>query len=429
MATPNSLAFMIQAGVSLTEVWFIGRLGGASLASIALVFPLLMLMQMLSGGALGGAITSSIARAIGAGNRDRAQSLIWHALALTAMGAVILLCVYLFAGESFLRLLGGEGEILSQAHTYCLILFPGGIFIWLMGSVGAVYRGMGNMKFPAAMMIISAVIQVPLSAVLILGLFGLPQLGMPGAAVSAILSAVIINTIMLVRLAQGHERLKLDWHYCHFVRPDFQDILKVAMPASLSPVTTVATILSLTAIVGSFGADALAGYGIGSRVEFLMVPLVFGLGAAMTSLVGMSIGAGDIDRAEKVGFIGGAASAVIAGSIGLTLALLSDWWIPVFTSESGIHQSAARYIHLVGPCYIFYGLGLSLYFASQGASAMLWPVSATVIRLFIAAGGAIVLSQFLDFGLDGVYIAAAMGMVIYGSMIGLSVKLGAWRGT
>ena len=425
LATPNSVAFLIQSGVSLTEVWFIGRLGSVSLAAIALVFPLLMLTQMLSGGAMGGAVAASIARALGAGDQERAERLIWHALALAVAGAVILLVSYLLGGMLFLQFLGGQGLVLEQADTYALILLSGGLFVWFMGIGGAIYRGMGDMKFPAGLMVLGAAIQVPLSGCLILGPGPLPSLGIAGAAVSAIMSGAVLSTIMLTRLARGRARLKLRLSALKLSGELFADILKVTLPASLSPLLTVTTIISLTAIVGRFGQDALAGYGIGSRIEFLLVPLVFGLGAAMTSLVGMSIGAGNPDRAEQIGWTGGFGAALIAGLLGVTLALTASYWIPVFTSDPGAFEAARLYIQLVGPCFALNGLGLSLYFASQGAGAMMWPVTATVVRVCVAVGGALWLSG--EFGLQGVYMAAAAGMVIYGSMIAISLRLGAWR--
>ncbi|MCB1693470.1 MAG: hypothetical protein KDI19_11955, partial [Pseudomonadales bacterium] len=160
LATPNSLAFFVQSGVSLAEVWFIGQLGSTALAAIALVFPMLMLTQTLSGGALGGAVASSIARALGAGNVPRAERLVWHALVLAAAGAGSLLVLFLLFGETFLRFLGGEGDTLHAAMSYCLVLFPASLFLWLIGTVSAIFRGTGNMKFPASLMVLSAAIQV-----------------------------------------------------------------------------------------------------------------------------------------------------------------------------------------------------------------------------------------------------------------------------
>lgn len=427
MATPNSIAFFVQAGVSLTEVWFIGRLGSVSLAAIALVFPLLMLTQTLSGGALGGAVASAVARAMGAGNVLRAEQLIWHALITAAAGACLLLILFFSIGVSFLEFLGGEGDVLSQAVDYCLVLFPGGVFLWLVGTVSAIYRGTGDMRFPATLLVLGAFLQVPVSGGLVLGLFGLPQLGVQGAAVAAVISGFVVSTGMLARLAFWAGPIRLRRSALKPSAELFRDILRVAMPAALSPVLTVATIIVLTAIVGRFGASALAGYGVGSRIEFLLIPLVFGLGAAMTSLVGMSIGAGNEARAERVGWIGGSAAALVAGTIGIALALTADYWIPVFTDDPIAIATARDYIHIVGPCFAFHGLGLSLYFASQGAGRMLWPVVATIVRIVLAVGGALVLVVGLGAGPGGVFAAAAVGMTVYGVIIAGSLRLGAWR--
>jgi putative MATE family efflux protein len=427
MSAPNSVAFLIQASVSMAEVWFIGRLGSASLAAIALVFPLLMLFQTLSGGAMGGAVASAIARALGAGDLQRAETLIWHALALAAMGAVALLVVFLLAGSEFLRFLGGSGSVLEQALSYSYVLFFGGIFVWLVGVVSAIFRGMGNMRFPAAMMILSAFVQVPLSGLLITGAFGAPKLGVMGAAVSAVISSILLAAVMLIRLAGDSGQIRLTKPAAVFRRHHFADILQVALPASLSPLLTVATIIILTAIVGRFGEQALAGYGIGSRIEFLLIPLVFGIGASMTSLVGVGIGAGDIKRAEHIGTVGGLGAAGLAGGIGLILAVQPELWVPYFSQDPVVQDAATRYIQIVGPWFAFYGLGLVLYFGSQGAGAMGWPVVALSLRAVICVGGSVLLTESFDTGIDGVFYAVALSMVAYGVIMFCALKLGAWR--
>ena len=427
MATPNALAFLIQSSVSMAEVWFIGRLGTVSLAAIALAFPLLMLIQTMAGGAVGGAVTSAIARAIGAGDMARAEKLVWHSLALALIGFLFFLLMYLVFGELLLVFLGGQGAILEQSQTFCLILFSGGLFLWLMSIVGAIFRGMGDMKFPAVLMIMSAFIQVPLSGALVLGGLGLPQLGIAGAAVSAIVSSILVSILMLIRLIWGSQSLKLHWAAFGFSKALFQDILKVAIPASLSPILTVTTILSLTAIVGRFGESALAGYGIGSRIEFLMIPLVFGLGAAMTSLVGINVGADNIARAERIGWIGSLLAAALSGSVGIFLALFPNLWIPAFTTDPATFEAAKLYIQIVGPCFAFQGLGLSLYFASQGAGTVTWPIIGTIVRVVVAVVGALYLAFELELGLQGVYFAAAAGMILFGCIIAIALKLGMWR--
>jgi putative MATE family efflux protein len=427
MATPNAVAFIIQGSVSLAEVWFIGQLGTSALAAIALAFPLLMLTQTMAGGAVGGAVTSAIARAVGSGDLLRAEKLIWHALAVTFGGAMLFLALYLCFGTPLLLFLGGAGLTLEQAQDYCLVLFCGGIFLWSLSIIGAIFRGTGDMKFPALLMIIAAFIQVPLSGLLVLGLFGFPQLGILGAAISAITGGVVVSSIMLFKLANGSQNLKIKWSACQLSLPLFRDIFKVALPASLSPILTVTTVLALTAIVSRFGESALAGYGIGSRIEFLMIPLVFGLGAAMTAMVGTNVGAGNIERAEKIGWIGSSFAAAISAVVGLTLALLPSLWIPAFTSDPETYEAAKLYIQILGPCFAFQGFGLSLYFASQGAGTVTWPIIATILRVLIAVAGALFLAFSLNYGLQGVYIAAAAGMIVFGVVIGIALKLGAWR--
>lgn len=427
MATPNAIAFLIQSGVSLGEVWFVGRLGTGALAGIALVFPLLMLNQMMAGGAFGGAVASSVARALGAGDRDRADALLWHVVVLAVGGALVFLAVYLAFGRDFLAFLGGAGDVLDRADAYCRVLFGGGVAIWFMGMLSAVYRGTGNMRFPALLLIAQALVQVPLSGALVLGAFGLPQLGILGAAISAVTAAALSALVMLVGLAGPRQSVRLRWSACRLSAELFRDLFRVAGPASLSPLLTVATILSLTALVADFGPEALAGYGIGSRIEFLLVPLVFGLGAAMTSLVGLSTGAADHARAERIGWIGAAMAAALSGVAGVLLALFPGAWIPAFTGDPVAQEVATSYMRIVGPCFAFQGIGLSLYFASQGAGAMFWPVAATVVRILVAVGGALLLSRGLGLGVDGIFVAAAGAMVLYGLMIAGAVRAGAWR--
>jgi Na+-driven multidrug efflux pump len=276
-------------------------------------------------------------------------------------------------------------------------------------------------------MIFNALVQIPLSGCLILGWGGLPALGIIGAAISAIVAAALLCLPLFVKLSKGDLPVRLRLSAMRFSKSDFDEILRVALPASLSPLLTIATVLVLTAYVASFGEAALAGYGIGSRVEFLIIPLVFGLGAAMTTAVGASVGAGELDRAERLGAIGGLSAGVIAGLVGIVLALFPNAWIGVFTDVPAVHAAARSYIEIVGPLFFFHGLGLSLYFASQGASAMFWPVWATVLRVLVAALGGYVLAFTLDFGLSGIYTAAAAAMLTYAVVIAAAIKAGAWR--
>lgn len=427
LSLPSSVAFIVQSTVSLTEVWFVGQLGSKPLAAMALVFPMLMLMQMLSVGALGNAVSSAIARALGAGDKERAQQLMWHGLILAILGPIILLVVFLITGKFFLSLLGGTGEILDLAFAYSAVLFGGSITIWIMGVASSIFRGLGDMRFPARMMIVGSLMQVPLSGALVLGYFGSPKLGLLGAAISvistsALMAVFIVSRLVTAKLPANLRRssLKLRQHH-------FYDIGRVALPASLSPISTVTTILVLTGLVGQFGEEALAGYGIGSRIEFLMSSLIFGIGATMTSLVGLSIGAGNADRAEHIGWTGAGMSFVLGGVIGTLLAVFPHHWIPIFTDDPMVYETAKGFIQIVGPCLAIHGVGWALYFASQGAGAMRGPVAALIARPVVAIGTAFLLLGPADLGMTGIFIGAVGGMFAYTAIVTASMKGGAWR--
>ena len=427
MSAPNTIAFFIQSLVVLTEVWFISRLGTNSLAAVALAFPLLMITQTMSGGALGGAITSAIARSMGADDIEKAERLIWHSIIISLGGAISFLILFLLFGKQLLFLLGGRGEILQESYAYCSILFFGGILLWLSGSLSAVLRGMGNMRFPATLMVITSSIQVILSGGFILGWFGLPKLGVPGAAVAVLISSALMVTVILFKLRSKSIPASLRKERFQLRKILFDNIFEVAIPASLSPLLVVGTILVLTGLVGRFGTEALAGYGIGSRVEFLMIPLIFGIGTAMTSIVGANIGALNIDRAEKVGILGGSTAGFVSILIGLTLAVFPEAWIQFFTDDIKAFEVTKKYIQIVGPFYIFQGIGLSLYFASQGANAMKWPTIATIARFIIACAGGGISVYWLDLGIESIFISSSAAMAIFGLMIFISIKKGAWR--
>ena len=427
LTAPNTLAFAIQAAVNLTEVWIVGQLGTQALAAMALVFPLLMLTQTMSGGALGGAISSAVARALGTGNQDRAERLVWHGLYGALIGAFLFLILFIAFGEMFLRFLGGDGIILQYALGYCWVLYLGGPILWLNGAIGAVYRGTGDMAFPAKLMILGSFVQVPLTATLVLGLFGMPQLGVAGAAWSSVLIGGLVGVIMLARLASPKVLTRLKRAQAAWRRELVDEILLVARPAALNPLMTVGTILGLTAIVGTFGPQALAGYGIGTRIEYIMLPVVFAFGTALTTIVGTNIGAGNIARAEQAAWYGVACTALLCGTVGGALAIFADVWIPVFTNDAVAFETAKNYIRIVGPAYAFLGIGLVLYFASQGAGAMAWPIGAMVLRFILAVGGASLLVQKYGIGVEAVFITAALSLTLYAFINSAAIYYGAWR--
>ncbi|MDE0943761.1 MAG: MATE family efflux transporter [Alphaproteobacteria bacterium] len=427
LAAPNTVGFLVGSGVTVAEMWYVGQLGTTALAGLALGFPMMMLIMMLSAGAMGGAIAAAIARAMGGGNTARAEALAWHGLMIALAASALFAIAYLAFGEAFFQFLGGGGDILKAALAYSDVVFLGGVTVWLANTLSSLLRGSGDMKTPAKAMLLAAAIQIPLSGALALGWGPVPNLGIAGVAWGAVTAFGISSLYLAYRLASGRSGLVVRLSTLRLRRDLFRDILRVGMIASLSPFLTVTTVMLLTGLVTGFGAAALAGFGIATRLEFLLIPIIFGIGASLIGMVGANIGAGQTSRAERIGWTGGLAAAIIAGGIGTATAIWPELWAGIFTTNKDVIIAAGAYLVIVGPFYAFHGLGLSLYFASQGAGSVGWPVLAGAVRLLITVGGGtIALSAFgMSFAQLPYFVAA--GMLVFGLGTAASVYFGAWR--
>ena len=425
LAIPNTIAMFGTTLVAVAETSYIGRLGTEPLAGIALVFPFVMLTQMMSAGAMGGGVSSAISRALGAGNQDRAATLALHA-AIIGVGAGLLFTVTMLAfGREFYTLLGGRGGVLEQSMQYSQVLFSGAISVWLLNTLASVVRGTGDMRIPSAVLIGTAVIQIAVGGGLGLGLLGLPKLGMRGVAAGQ-LTAFTCGAIFLAwYLVSGRSRLKLNFSAFTFQRDMFVDILKVGAVSCLSPLQTVLTILIFTKILASFGTETLAGYGMGSRLEFLLTPIAFAFGVASVPMVGMAMGAGLVARARRVAWTAGASASLTVGIVGLIVAIWPALWVSLFTSDPGVTAAAYSYFAWAGPAFAFFGMGACLYFSSQGAAKVGGPVLAGTARLLLVGLGGWWLASS---GAPAWSLFALVGaaMAVYGLGTALSIRVTRW---
>ncbi len=426
LSGPNMLVMIVQASIGLVETYFIGMLGTDALAGVSLVFPIIMLMQMMSAGAMGGGISSAVARALGAGRRDDADALVLHALAIAVCFGLLFMVLVLGGGHFLYSLIGGREGSLDAALTYSNVFFSGAILVWLFNSLANVLRGTGNMMIPAVVTCVGAAVVIPLSPCMIFGWGPLPRLGIAGGAVALIIFYAAGSAVLAAYLWSGRSVVTPSFSRLRW--PLFQDILRVGSVAALISAQTNLTIAIATAFVGHFGAAAIAGYGTASRIEYLLVPLVFGLGGPLVAMVGTNIGAGRYDRAVHVAWIGAAIATLLTELIGLLAAIFPYAWLSLFDSDPDMLAAGALYLQTVGPVYGLFGLGMALYFASQGAGRLGWPLFANFTRLIIAAGGGWLA---LRWGGDLTYVFVAQGAALaaFGLINGAAIARGAWRQT
>jgi putative MATE family efflux protein len=424
MAWPNVLVMFAQAATGLIETWFVSKLGTDALAGMALVFPGVMLVQMISAGAMGGGISSAIARALGAGRRDEADSLVLHALVITvALGAAFSVVMLAF-GRPIYRALGGEGGELDAAVSYSNVVFAGNVLLWVMNGLANVVRGTGNMLVPALIICVGVVVLVPLSPLLIFGIGPFPALGIAGGGAALVLFYAAGTAVLVWYILSGRNIARLRLSRLRW--PLFRDILGVGAVASLTSIQTNVIIALATALVATAaGPGAAAGYGTGARLEYLLIPIIFGLGAPLVALVGTNVGAGQRERALRIALVGGAIAFTITEAIGIAAAIWPRLWITQFSADPHVVETGITYLSLVGPTYGFFGLGLALYFASQGAGRLFWPLSAGFLRMLVAIGGGW-LALRLTGSLQWLFAALALGLFLHGAVLLAAIASGAW---
>jgi putative MATE family efflux protein len=425
LALPNVVVMVVQSAIGLIETYFVGKLGTDALAGMALVFPPLMTIQMISAGAMGGGILSAIARALGSDRRDDANRLVWYAVAIAIGLGVATTALALAFGPGLYALMGGNGGSLAAAVLYSNLVFLGAVPLWLYNSLAAVIRGTGNMIIPASVTALGAVVLVPLSPALIFGFGPLPRLGIAGGAAAFVLFYCVGCVIFAAYLWSGRGLLRPAKRPPRLRWEPTREILRVGAVSSLVSLSTNVSIATATGLTGAFGPAAVAGYGTGARLEYLLVPLVFGLGAPLAAMVGTSIGAGRRDRALRVAWTGAAIAGILTEAIGLAAAAMPQAWLTLFGSDATMIAVGSRYLHTVGPFYGFFGTGLALYFASQGAGKLGWPLIGATLRVIVAVCGGL-LALRLGAGIGGVFLALGLALATFGIVNAAAVGLGVW---
>jgi putative MATE family efflux protein len=424
LGVPTMLVLLAQTFVGIAETYFLGFLGTDALAGASLVFPVYMLMQMMSNGGIGGGVASAIARALGAGDRAKAQALAFHASVLAVLlGAVFTVAIWA-AGPTLYRAMGGTEGSLDAALRYSNVVFAGAIPIWIAALLGAALRGAGQVRVPALVTLAGVGVILPLSPALIFGAGPLPRMEVAGAGLAVAAFSCAAAVVLFRYMRSGSTplwlaRARLEWRL-------FREILGVGGLSAIGTVQANLTVALVTGAVGLYAPEAIAGYGIASRLDYLLIPLLFGFGTGVVTLVGTNVGAGHFDRARRIAWIGALLAGVATEIIGLCAAIMAPGWARLFTDDASVIATATLYLRTVAPFYGFIGLGMILYFAGQGARHVGWPIVAGTLRLLVAGGlGAIAAARF-HVPLGSLFAIVAVAAVVFGAVIAGALALKPW---
>lgn len=426
LAIPGVIGASIQSLLPAVEAWYLSSAGTVALAAIAIVFPLIMLANMFSAGAIGGATSGAVARALGAGDLDRAASVLRSAVLIGVVGGALMGGLLLLVKSQLFALLGAREEVLQAASAYALIAFAGMPMIWLFNMLCSVLRGTGDMVRPAIGMLVNVI------AYALLGAWLIPSTGQPGSHVLAVMQAgamalvgafAISAVVMLVFVLHRGQpvRMRGGWP-----RADVTiAVLKPGLLAASQSFMTIAYALIATALLGRLGVDWLAGYGLAVRLELLMVPVIFGIGGSLIAIVGAHAGAGLRERAIQIAWRGTAVNVVAVGLIGAAFAFAPQLWCGPLSSNVTVAAHCGQTLQILGPFYGFFALGLGLYFASQGLNTLLYPVAGAMVRLLLVATGLFWVSTETE--PTTILWVLSGAMAAYGLFVALSLKQIGWR--
>ena len=313
LAAPNVGEAVARITFLAADAIFVSWLGSDALAAAAVVLPLFLILQTATASGIGSGVSSSIGRALGAGDRALASSLAGVAAIIAVVGAAITSGALLLFGPGLYAAMGLAAAPLELAIVYGAVLFGGSGFVWLMNVLANVSRGAGNMVVPATAIVIGEVFHLALSPALILGWGPFPELGIAGAALAALAAYAVGAAILVGHLASSAALVRLERIYLRLKRDEVVAILQVGAVAAGSAVLLQLTIFFMAGLIAGLGSATVAAYGAALRLELLQFPVTFAFGSAVITMVATAAGARDYDRARRAAWTG----AAVTGAIGL----------------------------------------------------------------------------------------------------------------
>jgi len=416
LSAPNVLNLLAFVGVITFDGFFLGRIGTNALAGASLAFPWVMLVLQATNSGMGAGVSSAIARALGAGQKDRADALVFHAFLLAIALSALFSTAMLLGGPYIFRAMGAREEMLADALAYSNVALGGAVCICVMNLLANAVRGTGNMSLPAYLLAGCVILHIAISPALIFGWGPIPALGPAGAGLGLVIPFALGALVIIAHL-RSPAAVRLNFRGIAPRWELFADILKVGVPGLVNTAITNLSVVLLTGIAGQFGAQAAVAYAMGARLEYIMQPVAFGFGTAIVTMVGTNWGAKQYRRAQRIAWTGALTIAAVCGVIGCVAALAPGLWLGMFSADPAVARLGALYLHIVGPSYVCFGLGLGLFFVSQGLGRGFAAMCVNAARLLASAAGALAAIYWLGAGMTGMFAAISLGFVLYAVLL------------
>jgi putative MATE family efflux protein len=397
---------------SLIDTWFIGRVGDAELAAFGFGFPILMIVTSVAIG-LGAGTSSVVARAIGAHDHRRARRLSTDSLLLSFLITAVIAAIGVLTITPLFRLLGAPDELMPLIRGFMTILYAGVPFV-VVGMVGmASMRATGDTRLPSALMILASILNVILDPILIFGIGPIPAMGLNGAAMAALIAraSIFVGTLYLMR--HKMDMVAFDKPDPAELRSSWRDILHVGIPAAGTNVIVPIGAAVITAMIARFGADAVAGFGVASRLESTMLVMYYALSAIIGPFVGQNFSAGNEKRILRALWLCTAFCLVSGLIIAAILASMSGILPGLFSDSESVQSVTSTFLWLVPISYGTYGMVMVMNASFNGLGYPMPGVVISVSRIVVLYVPLALIGMKL-FGIVGIFGAYAVANIISG---------------
>ena len=412
MAVPVLFGIFTIMGNAFADMWFIGRVGDRELAALSFAFPILMIVTSVAIG-LGAGTSSVVARAIGAHNHRRARRLATDSLILSFGITAAISAVGFLTIEPLFRLLGAPDNMIPLISGYMKILYSGVPFV-VVGMVGmSSMRATGDTRLPSMLMVIASITNVILDPILIFGVGPVPAMGLNGAAMAALLARAAIFFGTLYYMRTRLDMLTFNKPDLGELRSSWADVLHVGIPAAATNAIIPIAMGVITAMLAKYGPDAVAGFGVASRIESLTLVLFYALSAVIGPFVGQNVSAGRADRIFRALRL----CSLFCVATGLLIAALlavSGHWLPTLFSDNPDVTDVSTLFLMIAPIsYGAYGMVMVMNASFNGMGKPMPAVHISVTRMaVIYVPVALIAERF--FGIVGIFGAYALANIVTG---------------
>ncbi len=428
LAIPIVFANILQTAYQLIDTFWVGRLGAEAVAAVSLSFPVLFLLISLAGG-LAIAGTIMVSQYKGKGDIDQVDYVSAQTLIMMLITGVISSIVGFLVSEPLMRFMGADSTVLPHATSYLEISFLGLIFMFGFFVYQSLMRGVGDVKTPLLIVLGTVLLNLILDPLFILGLGPIPAYGVSGAAIATIGTQGLATLVGMILLSTGKQGIHLKLSNFKLDFPLIKKMFFLGLPASISQSARAFGMMLMTFLVASFGTITVASYGIGGRIlSFIIIPAI-GLSMATSTLVGQNIGAGKIDRADKITKISSLISFTLLTIVGVILFFTAEPLTKLFIPDDlEVIKSGALFVKIMAFTFGLIGVQQTINGTFQGSGNTNISMVLSLVSLFLFQFPiAYLLSKHTNLGAEGVYWAFPITNIIATIMTLIWYNRGTWK--